>query len=705
MNRHADPINIETARLHLRVISGEADPAVSWQTFNDADKNSRRDARSFHGRLDEVLQKLRAAQKQGCGVFVAVNKTDGEGRKKSNMVAAANVLLDLDGQPLPDKFPVSPALITQTSAGKFHCWWPIEPTDDWQAWQAFHKQLIVEFGGDPKCAMITQVGRVAGFQHQKDPDNVQPVEIYEDNSADYDRGLTWTLDDLAKEFGYDLDALSAEPARDRIKEPEHGWDHAADVARARDFVSREQNWHKTSNGEVSVFRAAAHLQDLGISPELAVELITEHVPMLPDSWPDDHIETKVNHAYTYAQGDAGNRSVMTDFADGFDPEAEQDGKFEELFARDIAFIGHREPATVPLTPWLVPGLLLFRDIALIAGMGGVGKSLLAWQICVAVIMGRAFGPWPAPQRPRRVLVLSGEDDFDEIERRVIAGCQSMGVDRSDLGDDFMVLNRREIRLAINDPKTGKVKRTDLWQFVRRVIQEYDVGVLIIDPLMKSSAGFDESSSNDQDRLFEEIRALTEGVQCAVLLEDHMNKMGVGGAQASVRGSSAKVDAARVAITFSRMTEKEHAEIKPPHRREAYVRLSDPKQNYARVRGDMWFELVEYELGNGEVRPALVPRDFEVMKDFMDPDSWEHRDAFMALVKAGRTDPAQQGWPWCVTTKGQRSTRLDVAVAEAFDLTEEQAREWIRAFEADKLIDHEMWTSPSRNQSKVWRAYE
>src|SRR5690606_26351137 len=153
--------------------------------------------------------------------------------------------------------------------------------------------------------------------------------------------------------------------------------------------------------------------------------------------------------------------------------------------------------------------------------------LLAWQICVAVIMGRGLGSWPAPERRRRVLVLSGEDDFDEIERRVIAGCQSMGVDRAALGDDFMVLNRRQIRLATKDDKSGKITRTELWDFVYWVIRHCDVGLLIVDPLMKTSAGFDESSSNDQDRLFEEIRALTAGVDCAVLLEDHMNKMGVG----------------------------------------------------------------------------------------------------------------------------------------------------------------------------------
>src|SRR5690606_39388825 len=98
-------------------------------------------------------------------------------------------------------------------------------------------------------------------------------------------------------------------------------------------------------------------------------------------------------------------------------------------------------------------------------------------------------------------------------------------------------------------KTGAITRTKLWAAVRWAVQHLDVGLVIIDPLIKASMGFEESKNEDMEALFTVIRSLTEGHECAVLVDDHFAKGGIGGDQASIRGASSKVDAARVAITL------------------------------------------------------------------------------------------------------------------------------------------------------------
>jgi len=50
---------------------------VAWQLFSDTDKNNRKAARCFHGRIADVVTDLVEAQQSGCGVFIAVNATDG----------------------------------------------------------------------------------------------------------------------------------------------------------------------------------------------------------------------------------------------------------------------------------------------------------------------------------------------------------------------------------------------------------------------------------------------------------------------------------------------------------------------------------------------------------------------------------------------------------------------------------------------------
>jgi hypothetical protein len=159
---------------HVFLLAGASDGALEWQVFPDRDKGRKGLARRYHGRLGDVLPELLAAQAEGCGVFVAVNATDGQGRRKENVNACRAMFLDLDGAPLPEAWPVPPTLVVQSSnvggIFRYQCWWEIVPSKDFEAWVSVQKQLARRYGGDEKCVLLTQVGRLAGFWHQKDPD-------------------------------------------------------------------------------------------------------------------------------------------------------------------------------------------------------------------------------------------------------------------------------------------------------------------------------------------------------------------------------------------------------------------------------------------------------------------------------------------------------------------------------------------------------
>ena len=77
--------------------------ATSWtfQTFDErADRKDKGLARVLHGSLEQHASELTALQDRGAGVFVTVNKTDGEGRKAENVTQVRAFFLDLDGAPL-----------------------------------------------------------------------------------------------------------------------------------------------------------------------------------------------------------------------------------------------------------------------------------------------------------------------------------------------------------------------------------------------------------------------------------------------------------------------------------------------------------------------------------------------------------------------------------------------------------------------------
>ena len=85
-----------------------------------------------------------------------------------------------------------------------------------------------------------------------------------------------------------------------------------------------------------------------------------------------------------------------------------------------------EDWTAPPAPrrWLVPGWLPAGRIALLTGEGAVGKSRLAIQLCAAVATGDPTwlpgGPELAPDDPAVAVLVTWEDEKDEIARRLRA---------------------------------------------------------------------------------------------------------------------------------------------------------------------------------------------------------------------------------------------------------------------------------------------
>ena len=175
-NDHIKP-DIDQAANFLERLDPKA-TAWTFQTFDErADRKDKGLARVLHGTLEQHAAELTTLQKRGAGVFVTVNKTDGEGRKAENVTQVRAFFLDLDGAPLE---PViaweEPHIICETSSGRWHAYWLVSdcPLDEFRPIQ---KDLINAFGGDDKIHDLPRVMRLAGFWHLKgDPFMVRKVE-------------------------------------------------------------------------------------------------------------------------------------------------------------------------------------------------------------------------------------------------------------------------------------------------------------------------------------------------------------------------------------------------------------------------------------------------------------------------------------------------------------------------------------------------
>ena len=87
-----------------------------------------------------------------------------------------------------------------------------------------------------------------------------------------------------------------------------------------------------------------------------------------------------------------------------------------------------DEAKIPVRDWIVPGLLLRKNLSVLVAPPASGKSLLTLQLAIAIALGVPWGGW-FPRAPEKVLVINAEDDHDEMCRRLCAAAKDMDVTR------------------------------------------------------------------------------------------------------------------------------------------------------------------------------------------------------------------------------------------------------------------------------------
>lgn len=114
-------------------------------------------------------------------------------------------------------------------------------------------------------------------------------------------------------------------------------------------------------------------------------------------------------------------------AQASDPSIATAQLYQEL--KDLAAVGPTKEAILtvvgaaefldhpaPEPKWLIPGLVLLGVPAVLASKGGLGKSFLALQMCIALAVGKAFLDFEA-QAPMAVVYLGLEDGKEMFHRR------------------------------------------------------------------------------------------------------------------------------------------------------------------------------------------------------------------------------------------------------------------------------------------------
>jgi hypothetical protein len=323
--------------------------------------------------------------------------------------------------------------------------------------------------------------------------------------------------------------------------------------------------------------------------------------------------------------------------DGDAPEA------LDIIAKPFAW---PDPATIPQRQFLFGRHYVRKAIGATVGGGGRAKTTLSLLEAVSMACGRHLltGEQITPLRGWHV---NGEEDQDELDRRVTAICQRYGVTEAQCGGRLFVQSVRDkpIRFATMVGNTPRLNRIALDQFEEE-IRTKQIDVFMIDPLV-SFHSIPENDNGSMDLLLKEgLAGIASRTNSAGEVFHHPGKAKPGQAETTVedaRGASAIIWAVRSARVLNFMTVEEAAKLGiGEDERRLHIRTANGKANMGPLGKASWFKLdVEKLVNRDEIACASPWKPPDPFKGVATADM--HKCRALAQTGAYRLDSRSSDW--------------------------------------------------------------
>jgi hypothetical protein len=363
---------------------------------------------------------------------------------------------------------------------------------------------------------------------------------------------------------------------------------------ARPFAEEVDNWRKVlasmpdPAARYAVFTSAAG--DLanyvahGFPKPEAVDALQEMAQAYGLAGDPDDVQTVIADAF--ARVEREQEEVVPDWvAKGNGQHAPPPGKEKEA-ATPPALVPVCQPfpideTTIPQRDWLMPGLLMRRQISVLVAPSGSGKSLLTLQVGMACAEGKRWSGW-IPRGTFRVMVINSEDDLDEMRRRLAGAAHVMEVDQIAIRNRIVLVDNSSNGAVVAkfDARTKTLVRTPLLEQIIATIIANDIDIVFVDPFAETFEG-DENSNSELKWAGIYWREVARRTNAAIVLVHHTKKYasGMAGDVDAARGAGALIGIARIVSTLFPMTTREAESMGvDDDKRGLYLRYDDAKAN-------------------------------------------------------------------------------------------------------------------------------
>jgi hypothetical protein len=353
-------------------------------------------------------------------------------------------------------------------------------------------------------------------------------------------------------------------------------------------------------------------------------------------------------------------------------------------------------ATPPPRGWLLGNIFARKFMSSLLADGGVGKTALRYAQLLSLATERSLTGDYVFQRCK-VLIISLEDDADELRRRILAASLHYGIDRSELrGWLFLSAPGADAGKLMTLDKRGRAVRGFLADNLEAAVCAHKIDIVSIDPFVKSHS-VEENSNSAIDDVVQVLTDLADRHNIAVDAPHHTSKgMADPGNASRGRGASAMKDGARLVYTLAVMSPEEAKAFGvSEEQRRLLIRMDSGKVNIAPpLRAAKWFRLVGVPLGNAT---DMYPNGDEVqtVEVWTPPDTWVGLDAdllcrILADIAAGLPD----GNRYTEAPNAGARAAWRVVVKYAPEKTEAQAREIIKTWIKNEVLIQRDYKNPT-----------
>jgi AAA domain-containing protein len=261
---------------------------------------------------------------------------------------------------------------------------------------------------------------------------------------------------------------------------------------------------------------------------------------------------------------------------------------------------------LPHRRWLYGTHLLRQEVTVIAAPSGIGKSSLAigMAVCMAVdkdLLGETI--WGTGSK---VLYINGEDDREEMLRRVDAFCDKHKVAQQNLTGRFFVFGKdnwetQKLRLLHIEKQTSRLHDNGI-AHLEAMLDDIRPDLVVLDPLVNFCAGGDVDDDAVMALVMMKLKRMARKFECAVLIVHHATD-GRRLSGVDIRGASTTI------VPIPMTAEKAKRLGVLPSERWRYFKLCWKSKLAPRSDEAPWYERVNIELPNAE--PPTYPSGDEV----------------------------------------------------------------------------------------------